>query len=156
MRAVANIEGRFSRLKRWIQEHLCKVLRENASPLRTSAGLALGAFVGIVPSFFVGSPLAFLIAGRLGLNRAAAVVGTLFTNPVTTPFFYSISTRLGLEILGHNEQVTAGEALSSMIRHYGAAFLVGNAAFACAFAITCGLLSYAFLFFRNAPHSADR
>ena len=43
-----------------------------------------------------------------------------------------------------------------MIRHYGAAFLVGNAAFACAFAITCGLLAYAFLFFRNAPHSADR
>ena len=154
MRAVANFASRSSRFKCWIQGQLRQVLRENSSPLRTSAGLALGAFVGIVPSFFVGSPLAFFLAGRLGLNRAAAVVGTLFTNPVTTPFFYSISTHVGLEILGRHDQVTAGKALSSLIRHYGAAFLVGNATLACAFAITCGLLAYAFLFFRNAPDSA--
>lgn len=131
------------------------VLRENASPLRTSAGLALGAFIGILPSFLLGTPIAFFLAGRVGLNRAAAVIGTLFTNPVTAPVFYSISTHLGLQMLGQQESVSAGAAFPSIIRHYGAAFLVGNATFASAFAVTCGLLAYAFFFFRGAPNSPE-
>ena len=85
-------ERRSIRVKRWLRTHVRSVLRENASPLRTSAGLALGAFIGILPSFLVGTPIAFFLAGRLTLNRAAAVVGTFFTNPLTAPIFYSIST----------------------------------------------------------------
>ena len=37
-----------------------------------------------------------------------------------------------------------------MIRHYGTAFLIGNAAFASAFALTAGLLAYAFFLLRDA------
>ena len=136
-------------MKKWFRAQFHKVLRENSSPLRTSAGLALGAFVGVIPSFFLGSPLGFFLAGRLGLNRAAAVAGTLLTNPVTLPFFYSISTHLGLQILGRQEHVAADEAVSSMIRHYGAAFLIGNATFASAVAVASGLLAYPFFFFRR-------
>ena len=149
-------ERRSIRVKRWLRTHVRSVLRENASPLRTSAGLALGAFIGILPSFLVGTPIAFFLAGRLTLNRAAAMVGTFFTNPLTAPIFYSISTHLGLQMLGQQESVSAGAAFPSIIRHYGAAFLVGNATFASAFAFTCGLLAYAFLLFRDAPDSPEQ
>lgn len=86
------------------------MLRENSSPLGTSAGLALGAFIGILPSFLLGTPIAFFLAGRVGLNRAAAVIRTLFTNPFAAPIFYSISTHLGLQMLGQQESVAAGAA----------------------------------------------
>jgi uncharacterized protein (DUF2062 family) len=135
---------------------LGKVLKENSSPLRTSAGLALGAFVGIIPSFFLGSPVSFFVAGHLGLNRAAAVVGTLFTNPLTAPFFYSISTRWGLRMLGTQENMAAADADFSTIQHYGAAFLVGNATFAVVFAIAVGLLTYVYFLFRSVPQSPHR
>jgi len=155
MPPIARLRRRPNRLKKWCRVQLRRGLRENASPLRTSAGLALGAFIGIVPSFFVGSPLSFFLAGRLGLNRAAAVVGTLFTNPLTAPFFYSISTQLGLQMLGTQEGSTAGTA-PSMIRHYGAAFLVGNATFALAFALAAGLAAYVYFFFRGATGTPGR
>ena len=72
------------RLGRWGRLHLLRALRENASPARTALGLALGAFIGIVPSFMVGAPLSFFLAGRLGWNRAAAVAGSVVSmNPVT-------------------------------------------------------------------------
>jgi uncharacterized protein (DUF2062 family) len=61
------------------------MVRENSTPARTGLGFALGAFIGIFPSFLLGTPLAFLIAGRLGWNRAAAAAGTFLTNPLTAP-----------------------------------------------------------------------
>jgi uncharacterized protein (DUF2062 family) len=155
MHTVSKQERRSSRVRRWFRVQVRKVLRENSSPLRTSAGLALGAFIGILPSFLLGTPIAFFLAGRLGLNRAAAVIGTLFTNPVTAPIFYSISTSLGLQMLGQQEGIAAGAAFPSIIRHYGAAFLIGNATFASAFAVTCGVLAYAFFLFRGAPDSPE-
>jgi len=156
MHTVAKQERRSGRLKRWFRVQMRRVLRENSTPLRTAAGLALGAFIGILPSFLLGTPIGFFLAGRLGLNRAAAVVGTLFTNPVTAPIFYSISTELGLHILGRQETVAAGQAFPAMIRHYGAAFLIGNATFASAFALACGLIAYGFCYFRREPKSTEQ
>lgn len=130
------------RLGRWGRLHLLRALRENASPARTALGLALGAFIGIVPSFMVGAPLSFFLAGRLGWNRAAAVAGSVVSmNPVTAPVLYSMSTWLGLEITGR--QVTAEvEGLVDNLREYALPFLIGNAVVALAVAALLGLVMF--------------
>jgi uncharacterized protein (DUF2062 family) len=130
------------RLGRWVRLHLIRALRENASPARTALGLALGAFVGIVPSFMVGAPLSFFLAGRLGWNRAAAVAGSVVSmNPVTAPLLYSLSTWLGLEITGRHVTVEV-EGLVNNLREYALPFLIGNAVLALGIAIILGLIMF--------------
>lgn len=130
------------RLGRWGRLHLLRALRENASPARTALGLALGAFIGIVPSFMVGAPLSFFLAGRLGWNRAAAVAGSVVSmNPVTAPLLYSMSAWLGLEITGRQVTVEV-EGFVDNLREYALPFLIGNAVLALGVAIVLGLVMF--------------
>jgi uncharacterized protein (DUF2062 family) len=130
------------RLGRWVRLHLLRALRENASPARTALGLALGAFVGIVPSFMVGAPLSFFLAGRLGWNRAAAVAGSVVSmNPLTAPLLYTLSTWLGLEITGRHVTVEV-EGLVDNLREYAFPFLIGNAVLALGIASVLGLVMF--------------
>lgn len=118
--------GWWTRFGRWTRFHLIRALRENASPARTALGLGLGAFIGIFPSFLIGTPLSFYVAGKLGLNRAAAVAGaTVSMNPLTAPFLYSLSAWLGLEILGREVDAQA-QGMLSYLREYTGPFLLGN------------------------------
>jgi uncharacterized protein (DUF2062 family) len=133
------------RLGRWIRLHLLRALRENSSPARTALGLALGAFIGVVPSFMVGAPLAFFLAGRLGWNRAAAVAGgILSTNPLTAPFLISFSAWLGFEITG-TEVSTELEGFIDNISGYAVPYLIGNTILAFAVAIVFGLVMFTFI-----------
>lgn len=134
---------RLRRLGRWVRLHLIRAVRENASPLRSAMGFGLGAFVGVFPSFTIGTPLAYWVAGLLNLNRAAAVAGTIVMNPLTAPLLYSVSTWLGLEILSRDgRQVAPAEGMLAYINDYGAAFLLGNTLVALALGIAFGLTAY--------------
>lgn len=131
------------RAGRWLRLHLLRSVRENASPGRTSLGLALGVFIGIFPSFLIGTPLAFYVAGKLGLNRAAAVAGTIVSmNPITAPFVYSFSTWLGFRIL--DREVVEMQALDSLwaylayVKQYAAPFFLGNTVVAAVIAAILG------------------
>jgi|GEM_PF-1365851 len=127
---------RWTRLGRWVRLHLLRSLRENASPARTALGLGLGAFVGIFPTFLIGTPLAFFVAGRIGLNRAAAVAGTVLAmNPITGPFLYSLSAWLGFELLNHEQIETEARGLVSLWGDYAAPFLLGSAVVAFSVAV---------------------
>ena len=121
-----------SRVGRKVRYYSMKAIRENASPSRTALGLGLGVFVGIFPSFLIGTPLSYFLAAKLGLNRAAAVAGSVLSlNPITAPFIYSMSAWLGLEILGREiEQAVQVEGLLNYLSHYAVPFLVGNAVIA--------------------------
>ena len=68
-----------TRFGRWLRLHLLRVIRENASPGRTALGFGLGAFIAIFPTLLFGTPLAFIVAAKLKLNRAAAVAGATGT-----------------------------------------------------------------------------
>ena len=85
--------SRSRRFARWVRLQLIRMVRENSTPAKTGLGFALGAFIGVFPSFLIGTPIAFFVAGRLGLNRAAAIGGTTLMNPLTAPVLYSISTK---------------------------------------------------------------
>ena len=100
------------------------------------------AFIGIVPSFLIGAPLSFFLAGRLGLNRAAAVAGAVTSmNPLTAPFLYSLSAWLGFEITGR-EMEREVEGVLSYLREYAFPFLLGNTLVALGIAIILGLLMF--------------
>jgi uncharacterized protein (DUF2062 family) len=116
--------------------HGLRSLRENSTPIRTALGAALGAFVGIFPTFMIGTPLAFFLAGRLGLNRAAAAAGAMISmNPVTAPIIYPMSAWLGLEVLDREQLEREATGLLQSLSEYGGAFLLGNTLIALTVAI---------------------
>ena len=140
-----NLTTRGKRLTHWLRLQVGRVVRENSTPARTGLGFALGAFIGVFPSFLIGSPLAFFLARRFGWNRAAAVAGTFLMNPVTAPVFYWISTWLGLELLGRNIEMARIAGLVNHVPHLGLAFLVGNTLFALVLAGSLGTLVFLFV-----------
>jgi uncharacterized protein (DUF2062 family) len=115
------------------------MVREHSTPARTGLGFALGAFIGIFPSFLIGTPIAFLVAGRLGWNRAAAAVGTFLTNPLTAPVLYSLSAWLGLEMLGREVDASQVHGVVDHFRQFGLAFLLGNTVVAFSIAALLGV-----------------
>ena len=120
--------SRAARFGRWVRLHGLRSLRENSTPVRTALGVALGAFIGILPTFLVGAPLAFFLAGRWGLNRAAAVAGAVISmNPLTAPILYPLSAWLGVELLDREHLEAEATGLLQSVADYGWAFLVGNA-----------------------------
>jgi uncharacterized protein (DUF2062 family) len=135
--------SRWKRLGRWLRLQALRMIRENSTPARTGLGFALGTFIGVFPSFLIGTPLAFFLAGRLGWNRAAAMGGTLLMNPLTAPVVYSTSTVVGLRVLGRHLDVAPVSGMLNYIRHFGLAFLVGNTIMAVLIATVAGLLIFA-------------
>jgi len=135
-------QGRVQRACRWIALKCRAVFRDNASPSRTAIGFAIGTFIGVFPSFLIGSPLAFFLASRFGLNKAAAVSGTFLMNPFTAPVFYSISAWVGAGVMGVDHQLIKVEGVIEQLRHFGLAFLVGNTLFALTVAAVGGTVMF--------------
>ena len=137
-------QGWWSRFVRRVRYHSMKAFRENASPSRTALGLGLGIFVGIFPSFLIGTPLSYFLAAKLGLNRAAAVAGSVLSlNPLTAPVIYSTSAWLGLEILGREiEEAVQVDGLLNYLSQYAIPFLVGNTVIALTIAVLMAGLAF--------------
>ena len=80
---------------------------------------------------------------------AAAVAGTLLMNPITAPLFYSISTIVGVALLGEPLEPAAPNGLLDNLRRVGPAFLVGNTVFAVIVSLVTGTV--AFVIVRGLP-----
>jgi hypothetical protein len=110
---------------------------EKSTPARIALGFATGIFIGIVPSFAIGSLIALYLAARLGLHQGAALSGTFLMNPLTAPLFYSLSYAVGAGFGG--VQPAAGSGVFASIQQLGWAFLLGNAIVAFSAAALFGL-----------------
>jgi uncharacterized protein (DUF2062 family) len=99
----------------------------------------LGVFIGVFPSFLMGTAIAFLAAGRFGWNRAAAAAGTFLTNPLTAPMLYSLSAWLGLKMLGSDNEPAQVHGVIDDFRQFGLAFLLGNTVVALSLAALLGV-----------------
>jgi len=55
----------------------------------------VGAFLGVFPTFGLGILIALALAIAFKFNKAAAILGSLIMNPLTTPFFWTASSVLG-------------------------------------------------------------
>lgn len=97
----------WNRAKKWwlgIKELASQIVHSHHSPDEIAAGVALGAFIGIVPTFGLGGFMALGIASRLRWNRLAAFLGTFIMNPLTFPFFIALSGLLGAIVLPKRTQ----------------------------------------------------
>ena len=76
-----------------------RVLRLTASPHAVSAGVAAGVFASFTPflgfHFLIAFAVAYVIAG----NFLAAAMGTFFGNPLSFPFIWASTYKLGRFIL---------------------------------------------------------
>jgi uncharacterized protein (DUF2062 family) len=77
-----------------------RFLKIKGDPRKIARGFALGLFVGISPSMGVQTPIAILFAAILKWDKISAAIGVWITNPVTSPFIYSITYFVGMKVLG--------------------------------------------------------
>jgi len=131
-----SIPERFRRIFRYIYLRLVRV---GGDPVHIGLGFAVGVFLGIFPTFGVGTPIALLIASLLRWNRIAAVLGSLVMNPLTTPFFWTLSGSLGAAIFRADAKkvlhsVANGERMKSL-SEAALIYLTGNTIIALAGAV---------------------
>ncbi|MGA6993279.1 MAG: DUF2062 domain-containing protein [Candidatus Deferrimicrobiaceae bacterium] len=107
-----------------------RLVRVGGDPVHIALGFSLGVFLGVFPTFGIGIPLSLLLASVFRWNRVSAVLGSLVMNPITTPFFWTLSGTLGAAIFRVNASkvmtgVQNGERLRSLTVGAGI-YLVGN------------------------------
>ncbi|MBI5344006.1 MAG: DUF2062 domain-containing protein [Deltaproteobacteria bacterium] len=83
------------RLKRQLRLSYLKILRIDDPPERIARGAAIGVFMGVFPTFGIGTFLAIGLAFIFRANKAAAVLGSFIMNPLTSPFFWTLSAAAG-------------------------------------------------------------
>ncbi|TPW33443.1 DUF2062 domain-containing protein [Martelella alba] len=79
-----------------------RTLRLKATPHAIALGIAAGAAVSWTPFIGFHFVLAFAIAFVLGGNLVAAALGTAFGNPLTFPFIWLTTWRIGSFVLNRS------------------------------------------------------
>ena len=106
--------GGWRRSVRYVWLRLC---RTQASPHAIALGVAIGIFVAFIPVLGIQMTLAALLAYAVRGSLLAAVAGTFIGTPVTYPFMWIGSYRLGAWLLGQDSApLTSGvERLGSLL-----------------------------------------
>jgi uncharacterized protein (DUF2062 family) len=134
------------KVRRFFRYMWLKMVRTDDSPAKVSGGVALGIFLGIIPTFGAGGPIAIFLAFVFRLNRAAAVLSSAVMNPITTPFVWTGSAWLGALVMGADfstviANVQQGDYLSALTEFY-VVYLVGNGIIAVVLSLIGYILAY--------------
>lgn len=118
------------RLRRWGRFVYLRLVRQNDEPEKVAKGVSLGVFLGIFPTFGVGTLLAVLLASWVKWNRAAAALGTFIMAPPLNPFFLFLSVVLGNSLVPPEsriamENLRGGKIWSGMLT-FVPTYLLGN------------------------------
>ncbi len=116
-RARINKKHPITRVRRAARYHYLRLLRMDDPPERIARGAALGVFMGVLPTFGLGTFLSLGFAFVIDANKASAVIGSFVMNPLTSAFFWAVSAVLGAAIWG-----TDSEAILEVIRDGGIAW----------------------------------
>ncbi|MDQ3001963.1 MAG: DUF2062 domain-containing protein [Fibrobacterota bacterium] len=65
-----------------------------------AAGMAIGLFVGLLPTYWVQFIIAAFLAFLFKVNLTSAVLGTLITNPFTTLPIVGLQYKIGVWLIG--------------------------------------------------------
>jgi uncharacterized protein (DUF2062 family) len=99
---LAPVKTKFSILKNKIKEFKQTVKTIQGDPHYIAVGMAIGVFVGITPTFPFHTILAVALSFVFRGSKPAAALGVWVGNPITMPFFYLGSYRIGGMILGNS------------------------------------------------------
>lgn len=115
-------------------------------PRYIATGMAIGVFVGVTPTIPLHTVIAIAVAFILRGSKPAAAIGVWFANPITIPFFYIGSFKLGAFILNRSipfdvkfESITA---LMTLGLDVTIAMIVGGAILGILPAIVAYILTY--------------
>jgi len=87
-------------LKEKIRQLIISFKTLQGDPHYIAMGIGIGVFVGVTPTIPFHTALALALAFILKGSKPAAVIGVWFSNPLTIPFFYWGSYKIGMLILG--------------------------------------------------------
>ncbi|MFQ5329740.1 MAG: DUF2062 domain-containing protein [Thermodesulfobacteriota bacterium] len=131
--------GLFTRLKRKNRLFYLRVLRQTDAPETIALGASIGVAAGILPTFGLGALLAMGISHLAKANKVAAVLGSFIMNPITTPFFWTLSSAVGGLIFWKDlATITSAvneEEVYSSVRWALIVFLTGNIIVSLVFAV---------------------
>ncbi len=82
-------------LKKYFQKLKKKIKNLQGDPHYIALGMAAGVFVAATPTFPFQTFFAIGLAFILRASKAAAAIGSLFSNPLTIPFIYWGSYKIG-------------------------------------------------------------
>lgn len=129
----------FERVRRRARLIYLKIMRIDDPPERIARGAAIGVLMGVLPTFGIGTFLSLAGAFVFKANKAAAVLGSLIVNPLTSPFFWTLSIVLGSALTGQDS-----DAIFRHIKENGflkgagwttIVYMTGNAILSAAFTI---------------------
>lgn len=89
-----------------------RVVRLSATPHIIALGFAAGAFASCTPFVGLHFLLAFGLAFLVGGNLIAAAIGTAVGNPITFPFIWATTFKIGAFVLPETKSDFATEQLS--------------------------------------------
>jgi len=103
---------------RSFQYFVKRVLRLTATPHAIAAGVAAGVFASWTPLLGFHFILAFALSYVLAGNMMAAAIGTGFGNPLSFPFIWALTIKIGNLLIGvetgaHQNHVN----LEALLRH---------------------------------------
>lgn len=93
-----------------IRRRLLLALSLGDPPEKIAMGVAVGVFLGVLPTFNLGLLLALLGSRFFKYNLAASIAGSAVATPLTSPFIIAASAALGSLITG----VAWGEVLERL------------------------------------------
>ncbi len=111
--------GRIRRIKHSLGGMITRLKNINGNPRDISLGMALGVFVGTTPFFPFHTSIALVLAIFLGGSRIAAAAGVWISNPITLPFFYVTTYKIGAFFLGTTKPVSFSTQSFSELIHMG-------------------------------------
>lgn len=130
-RGATDKKGLRARIGRRAKLVYLKILRIDDPPERIARGAAIGVAMGVLPTFGLGALFSLAAAFILKANKAAAVLGSFAANPLTSPFFWTLSVVIGSFIMREDystiHEMVKDQGLLTGAGWAYAVFLVGNA-----------------------------
>jgi uncharacterized protein len=102
--------------RRSLRYQTLRLSRLHRSPHTVALGLAIGAFVAVLPVMGIQMLMAVAIAWMLRGSAAAALAGTFVANPLTYPGLWLASYEMGCLILGVGSIFSGGLEVLSQAR----------------------------------------
>jgi uncharacterized protein (DUF2062 family) len=106
-----------------------KIVSLNTAPHSIALGFAVGAVVGVFPTFGLGLLIISFIAVAMKCNVPAAVLGAAVGNPLFTPFWIGLSYKVGdtvLLFLDLERISFQGKSWITKSVNFGLDYLIGN------------------------------
>ncbi|OGS17588.1 MAG: hypothetical protein A2219_01100 [Elusimicrobia bacterium RIFOXYA2_FULL_50_26] len=109
-----------------LKQMFAKVAHLNDTPEKIAAGFAIGAFIGVFPTFWLGGIITVALCALFRLNYVAGFAGsTIIMNPVTTPLFWLLSAAVGgLIFFGDVGTAMAAFRNHNGLNHWGGMALI--------------------------------